>query len=199
MKIYLSLFLCLALSSYLFITEAALLPNSTRLSKSSEIPKCEEKPSFLSERKEEIVQGLDGLPRMILVARKASHYIESRSGKTHLLSEQDFKGTGKSTITCASLADALPRSYSLYAPVLLDLTEKKKSPNSLWQFQLMANAKELGVWNHKTVLDSKWLNQNASLKVYQLTHDEFEIMLIREFGGQTEYLSVRFEAISSLN
>lgn len=196
MKVYLFLFLYLTLSSFLLLTEAALKPDSTRLTRSTKIPICTEKPSFLLEQKNEITQGINGLPKMVLVARKATHYVESKTGKAHLLSEQDFKKNGKSTITCASLVDMLTQSYSLYAPVLLDLTNEKKIISSLWQFQMMSNLKELGVWNHKTVFGSKWMNQNASVKIYQLGHDEFEIMLIREHSGQTEYLSVKFEAVS---
>ncbi len=178
--------------AFVLLTVFWVLAEASPGAKPAKVPLCDGQPDFVNQHKEELTQGIEGLPKLILVGRKAFYYVESKNGQTRMQSEQDFEN-GKSKVNCATLKDRKSQSFSLYAPVLLDLTGQKSIKNTLWQFQVMANAKEVGVWNQMTVFGSKWTDQNAKVKVYQITHEEYEILLTRETENKIEHLSVRFD------
>lgn len=164
------------------------------------IPACDRAvESDVSRR--EVVGGLDLLPKMLLVGRVANHMVEVRdNNQTILLHGRQSFINAKSEILCATSNNKNVKVFSLYAPTLIDLSKKEKSATSFWQFQLMANSTQVGIWNAKSRIESKSASlekflksTGAQIKVYQISHDQYELVLSKIIGNQKELLSIIYD------
>jgi hypothetical protein len=163
---------------------------------------CSEKPDFLSQQR--VSLSLKNLPRVVLVGTSAEYYVETKSTGLKLWGRQSFK-SGKSEIVCGQMGQSQNSSFSLYGPTLLDLSGEKNVGDSYWQFHMIANTKNFGIWNKKTWLFPKTKDlekgiekTGAQMQVYQISHDEFEMVLTRDSDQAVETLSIRFDAIQNL-
>jgi len=176
----------------------------------SEAPHCDGRPDFITEVRPEILGGFEKLPQLVLVASDAEYYVESKiSGKElQIHSYQSFTTTNpkeKSKIICATSKSSANDRYSLFAPTLIDTTVAQKVGQSLWQFQVLADKQGFSVWNthslafsEKDSLEKNLLKFGGSYRIYQLSHDQFEVVVSKDTEGLTQYLSVRYDAVKSL-
>ena len=169
---------------------------------SVKIPECNERPEFLSQNKTEIE--ITQIPKVILVGKKAEHYVQSKTSKLKLHGVQNFKKSA-SKIICGTARQRENQSFSLYAPTLIDFSSGKGISSAVWQFQMMANPKEFGVWNRQSRILSrsealqKTLQEiGGKVQIYQLSQNEYEILISKESESSSEYLSIRFDAVNHL-
>lgn len=171
-------------------------------------PVCDERPEFLTEMRNEFVGTLSRLPETVLVARDAEYYIEGKQAgeAVKLYGYQSFlQETSASQILCGSTAQTAKERFSLLAPTLIDTRKQPKIGQSLWQFQLFTEGNKYSFWNlkspslkNKGELE-KWLKSSgAQYKVYQRSHTEFELMLVKKDRDVTQYLSIRYDSVPNL-
>ncbi|MEK2646949.1 hypothetical protein [Bdellovibrio sp. BCCA] len=171
-------------------------------------PACEERPEFLTEIRNDFVGTVSRLPEAVLVARDVEYYIEGKHGDeaVKLYGYQSFlQQTAASQILCGSTPQAGKERFSLLAPTLIDTRKQPKIGQSLWQFQLMTEGNKYSFWNlkspalkNKTDLE-KWLKSSgAQYKIYQRSHTEFELMLVKKEREVTQYLSIRYDSIPDM-
>lgn len=168
-------------------------------------PACDNRPEFLTELRSEFVGSLKRLPETVLVARDVEYYVESTSGaeKTRLHGYQSFmKASVSGQILCGNVSQDLGQRFSLLAPTLIDTHKKHRAGQSLWQFQLLTEAQRFSFWNLKSAAMpqnenlEEWLESSgAQYKIYQRSHTEFELMLVKKEGETSQYLSVRYDAV----
>lgn len=168
-------------------------------------PACVSRPEFLTELRSELVGSLKRLPETVLVARDVEYYVESTSGaeKTRLHGYQSFlKSSSAAQILCGNVSQDLGQRFSLLAPTLIDTHKKHRVGQSLWQFQLLTEAQRFSFWNLKSAAMpqgeslEEWLEASgAQYKIYQRSHSEFELMLVKKEGDTSQYLSVRYDAV----
>lgn len=91
------------------------------------------------------------------------------------------------------------------APTLIDTHKENRVGQSLWQFQLLTDSQRFSFWNLKTAglrggesLEDWIKSSGAQYKIYQKTHTEYELMLIKTEGNVTQYLSVRYDSVPNL-
>lgn len=175
---------------------------------SLKVEECQSRPDFVGNQKSSSSIKLEALPPLLFVARKVDYYVENK--------EQTFKIWGRQSVTrieskilCANVSTA-PTQYgslrfSLYAPTLIDLTKDQKVGDSFWQFHLSTEGSQLGIWNQKSRMFSKVKNfesqmskMGVQVQIFQISHDEFELVLKREVKSFFETLSIRFETISEV-
>lgn len=162
------------------------------------IPNCDRAAEMETSRRE-VVGGFSQLPKMMLVGRLANHMVEVREkDHTVLLHGRQSFINAKSEIVCATTDLKEAKTFSLYAPTLIDL--KNKSGNSFWQFQMMANSTQVGIWNAKSRIESKSADlekflksSGAQVRLYQVSHDQYELVLSKENGSQKESLSIIYD------
>lgn len=171
-------------------------------------PECSARPDFMAEARTEIPGGLQALPKAVLVARDAEMWVEGQSsaGKdVRVHTYQSFvqeKTRATAKVLCGSTPMDFSNRYSLVAPTLIDVSRDQRVGNSMWQFQVIAEHKGFSAWNKK----SPSLSQNEKLeglmrqmktnyRVYQLSHNEYELLLQKEEGGVVQTLSIRYEAL----
>lgn len=166
------------------------------------IPECSSRPEFMYQNKTEL--DLAQMPKVILVGKNAEHYVESKTTKLKLHGVQSFT-KAQSKIVCGTARQRENQSFSLYAPTVIDFTDGKGLVNSVWQFQLMASPKEFGVWNQQSRILSKPLSLEKRLQdidgkvqFFQLSQNEYEMVISKETASTVEYLSVRFDAVTYL-
>lgn len=162
---------------------------------------CQSRPEFLEAKS---LSTLKALPSMVFVGKSAQYYVEDKSDHFRMWGEQSFI-KGSSRIVCASASGEKSRDFSIYAPTLMDLTGDKSVGDSYWQFHMVANSKQFGIWNQKSRLFSKTNDLEAGLgkiegqvQFLQISHDEYEMIITRENATTLEVLSVHFDAISNL-
>jgi hypothetical protein len=179
---------------------AALVP--TLAMAVSKVPECEKKSDLVSEGRP--LPSLKALPPLVYVGKSAKYSVEMKSQDGRLQGEQSFV-KGESRIACASGQFQKPTSFSMYAPTLIDLTGAKNIGDSYWQFHMTADQKHFGIWNQKSRLfsNSKDLDEGLSkvapqIQVFQLSHDEYEVIFTRETEQSIEVLSVRFDSVSKI-
>lgn len=177
---------------------AALVPPAFASEMKSAIPSCDQAADLDVSSRREVVGGFEQLPKMILVGRIANHIVEDREkDQTILLHGRQSFVNAKSEILCATTKTKDAKTFSLYAPTLIDLS--KKSGTSFWQFQLMANATQVGIWNAKSRIESKTdltkfvKSLGAQARLYQISHDQYELVLSKENGGHKETLSIVYD------
>lgn len=171
---------------------------------SEKVPSCES-----SEFKHFSIEGMPisfkDLPKSILLARNASMYYEDlKSGELKFKAYQSFT-TPESKIECASPNPKIESTISFNAPVLLDLSEGKTVGNSIWQFNLIAKGQKVGLWNQASQLLSKsfkledWLTNNSDqISFYQVSHDQFEMVIRLADRFDEKILVVVFDSIKGL-
>ena len=176
----------------------------------NDAPVCEGRPEFITEVRPEIIGGFEKLPKLVLVASEADYYIESKTETSDLKihSYQSFASQGpkeKSKIICGSSKNADAFRFSLFAPTLIDTTLAKKTGQSLWQFQMLADKEGFSVWNKRSLAFSEGENLEKALlkfggnyRIYQLSRDQYEVVVSKDTAGVTQYLSIKYDAIKSL-
>ncbi len=167
---------------------------------------CDKPPEFVSSIKGTEIISTENLPKMVFVASRAEYYVENRNSNLKIWGKQSFKNP-ESEIMCASGTQTLSESqgFSQYAPTLLDLTSDKKTENSYWQFHMMADKKNIGIWNQKSRIYSQIKDVGQALakiggqvKILQTSHDQFEMKIVKEIGANIEVLVVYFDAYSKI-
>lgn len=171
---------------------------------------CGDRPEFLTESRTEIVGTIDKLPQMgVLVARDAEYYVEGQTetgSPIRVHGYQSFVRTQSNTkILCGQNSKGVKERFSVFAPTLIDTTLAHKTGNSIWQFQIVANEDQFSAWNIKSPVsnDSEKLGKvlgkmGSKYKIYQTGHNEYELMVIQENKGITEYLSIRYDAVRAV-
>lgn len=168
-------------------------------------PACEARPDFLSEIRTEFTSSLQHLPQTVLVARDVEYYVEGqRDEKTiRLHGYESFLKKNSSQVLCGNGPEMTER-FSLVAPTLIDTHKKPRVGQSLWQFQMMSEGGKFSLWNLKSPsltasenVESLIKQSGASYKLYQRSHDVFELLVVKKEGGVTQYLSIRYDAVGS--
>lgn len=105
-------------------------------------------------------------------------------------------------ILCGTTPENFANRFSMMAPTLIDASSDRKVGNSMWQFQVIADAKGYSVWNKQSPsfsraegLDKTFKGQHVNYHLYQISHNEFELVVEQNTGGMSETLSVRYEAL----
>jgi hypothetical protein len=169
---------------------------------SNQVPECKSQPDYLSHGK--VLSSVKSLPRMVYIAKRAIHFIEGKDNGFRLWGEQSFV-RGQSRIVCASNAGLNNQSFSLYAPTLIDLSGEKSNAESYWQFHMISNPEQFGIWNKKSSIFSQTKDLEAGLKkigaqvqIIQISRDEYEFQFSRETNKTFEILSIRFDAVPDI-
>lgn len=165
------------------------------------------RPEFLSEVRTDFAGSLNSLPQTLLVARDAEYYVEGKRGEEtiKLHGYQSFlKKASAAHIICGSASQATER-FSLLAPTLIDTHKKPRVGQSLWQFQMMTDGGKFSFWNLKSPsfgseqnVETLMKESGATYKVYQRSHDEFELLVTKKEGDITQYLSIRYDAVRNM-
>ena len=103
-------------------------------------------------------------------------------------------------IVCGEISNDESRRFTMQAPTIIDSTKNQKVGNTFWQFQMLSKDKELSAWNLKSpsLSNSKELDKTlkdfkATYKIYQLSHNEFEVLLSKQEQGTKHYLMVKYQ------
>lgn len=173
-------------------------------------PNCEGRPEFITEVRPEIIGGFEKLPQLVLVAHEAEYYVETKNSDANLKvhSYQSFT-TGsekeKSKIVCGNTKSTENLRYSLFAPTLIDTTKTQKVGQSLWQFQVLSDKEGFSVWNQRSLafndgenLEKALMKFGGNYRIYQLSHDQYEVVVSKDTEGATQYLSIKYDAVKSL-
>lgn len=165
----------------------------------SKVSECRSRPEFLSRGKI-----ISSLPRMALIGKSANFYVESKNLKTRIWGTQNFV-RGESKIVCGSTPANESHSFSIYAPTLIDHSSENRVGPSYWQFHMIANAKQFGIWNQKSRLFSKAKDLEEGLSrigahmlILQISVDQYELIFTREREQWTEIISIRYDAVPAL-
>lgn len=173
----------------------------------SSAPACEQRPDFLTEMRNDFVPSLERLPETVLVAREAEYYVEGKQAgeAVKLYGYQSFLKTSPSQVLCATSAQGLKERFSLFAPTLIDTHKQPKVGQSLWQFQMMTEGEKYSFWNLKSPAQQdmanmeQWLKSHgAQYKIYQKSHTEFELLLVKKDQDVTQYLSIRYDSVPNI-
>jgi len=125
------------------------------------VPVCSQAPAFVSEK---TIDSFDSshLPERVLVARSVEVWAENKSRGMMLLGYHNFKSM-KADVHCSNppLQGAL--NLTALVPTLLDLTPEKSWGDSLWQIQILTDAKRAGLWTQK----SRLMSADQSRKIMQ--------------------------------
>lgn len=173
-------------------------------------PTCDGRPEFITEVRPEIIGGFEKLPQLVLVAHEAEYYVESKNSDSNLKihSYQSF-ATGssleKSKIICGNTKQSESLRYALFAPTLIDTTKAQKVGQSLWQFQVLSDKEGFSVWNQRSLafndgenLEKALLKFGGNYRIYQLSHNQYEVVVSKDTEGATQYLSIKYDAVKSL-
>ncbi len=166
------------------------------------VSECRTKPEFFSHGK--VLTSIKDLPKVVLIGKRAIYYVENKNSGFRLVGEQSFV-KGQSRIVCATMPEVSSQSFSMYAPTLIDLTGDQSIGDSYWQFHMIANEKQFGIWNKQSRvfskskdLESGLAKTGAQIQVIQISRDQFEIQFSRESDKTNEVLSIRFDALSQI-
>ena len=120
------------------------------------------------------------------------------------LSEQSFV-TGVSRFVCGQSSDQKAKNFSLYGPTLLDLTREPKLSESYWQFRMISNAKQFGIWNQKSRIFARSKHfpsaldlRGQHLAIFPLSDGRFEMQITRETEAYLETLAIVFETVREI-
>lgn len=160
---------------------------------------CADRPEFVSEVRLEPVGSLDKLPSMgVLVAREAEYYIEGqteRGAPVKVHGYQSFVADSKNKILCGTGSHNMQERFSVMAPTLIDTTQAQKIGNSVWQFQILAKGDQFSAFNMKSL--GNLAKVGSQYQIYQVSPNEYEMMVVQEKQGVRQYLSIRYDAIAS--
>lgn len=208
-KLFSNISLALATTASIASTSS---PNATVATKVSysEAPECEGRPEFITEVRPQIIGGFEKLPSMVLVARDAEYYIESKVGgenvKIHSYQSFEAASASDTKVVCGSSAKSTKNlRFSLLAPTLIDATPSKKVGQSLWQFQMLAAPKGFSAWNQRSLaltqqesLEKTLGDFGGSYQIYQLSPEKYELVVSKSTSSVLQYLSIKFDAVKSL-
>lgn len=194
------------------ITQAERKESLTGLMKLSftVAPNCDGRPEFITEVRPEIIGGFEKLPQLVLVANEAEYYVESKNSEAQVKihSYQSFLNTSpkeKSKIICGNTKSSENFRYSLFAPTLIDTTKTQKVGQSLWQFQVLSDKEGFSVWNQRSLafnqgenLEKALMKFGGNYRIYQLSHDQYEVVVSKDTEGSTQYLSIKYDAVKTL-
>lgn len=185
------------------------LPANTQVAKQltySQVNNCTQRPEFLTHPKVESVSRFEQLPKALYVAQEVEYYVEgsSPSGQpVQAYSVQSFesKNLNKNPeVVCGDMSNDENRRYTMQAPTIIDSTINQKVGTTFWQFQLLSKDKELSAWNLKSPslsrsiqLEKTLKDFKATYKIYQVSHNEFEVLLIKKEQGTQHYLKVKYQ------
>lgn len=187
--------------SILILLSELVLANSNKADKVKTVPTCENhQEMFSTQNVGVLVKNIESLPKLVYVAKRARYYIESKKHNFQLAAAQSFL-KGEAKILCSTLSEITEKSFSLYAPALIDMTESKKTGNSFWQFHISVKKAQLGIWNQKSRMfnqasdiEKALASNGLQLQIQQISHDEFEMIFSRENGDYSERLLIRYDA-----
>lgn len=169
---------------------------------------CKNRPEFMTVGRTELPGGLEALPKAVLVARDAEVWVEGvdKTTEVRVHAYQSFlkpKHREQGKVLCGQSPENFRDRFAITAPTLLDLTPEKKIGDSFWQFQVVAQGEGFSMWNQRTsqpllsdVTAALALKQSRTpYKVYQVGHNEYEVLFQRESSGVIQTLSIRYEAL----
>lgn len=170
---------------------------------------CQDRPEFLTELRSDLLGSISQIPETVLVARDAEVYVDGTANgeafKIHAYQSFLKPEDSSAEILCATTPADFKERFSIYAPTLIDTKKVPKVGHSLWQFQLLADSGKFAFWNFKSTslkpnqnLEDFLKTSGATYKIYQKTHTEFELMLVKKTGDVTEYLSITYDAVPRL-
>lgn len=174
-----------------------------------EVRNCEGRPDFITEVRPEIIGGFKKLPRIVLIAKEAEYYVESKTSESNLKihSYQSFTTMDpkeKSKIICGNAKSTENLRFSLFAPTLVDTTNTMKIGQSLWQFQILSSKDGFSVWNKRSLALAEGENLEKALipfggnyRIYQLSSDQYEVVVSKDTEGVAQYLSIKYDAVKS--
>lgn len=113
------------------------------------VPPCGLRPEIFTEPAQVI--HTKNLPKALMVGRIAEVWIESKDGQMKLHARHNFK-SGQKEFLCATLPPSRRENFSFPLLTLLDRSEQKSTGDALWQFQVMVNGSQLGLWSQKSGL-----------------------------------------------
>lgn len=175
----------------------------------NEVPDCEGRPEFITEVRPQILGGFEKLPKLVLVASESDYYIESKASGADIRihSFQSFKNAGSkenSKVVCGFSKELASNRFALFAPTLIDTTAAKKIGQSLWQFQMLSDKRGFSVWNQRSLafsenesLEKNVLKFGGNYRIYQLSPDQYEVVISKDEGGLVQYLSVRYDVVKN--
>jgi hypothetical protein len=114
------------------------------------VPVCEQTPSFVTEKP---IDAFDAtrLPERVFVARSVEVWAENKSRGMMLLGHHNFKSM-KADVHCSTPLQDGALNLTALVPTLLDRTQTKTWGDSLWQMQILSEAKRAGLWTQKSRL-----------------------------------------------
>lgn len=194
------------------ITQAERKVSTNELRKITfrETPTCDGRPDFITEVRPELIGSFEKLPKLVLVAKEAEYYVESKSpgNDVKIHSYQSFMAPrphSDSKIVCGSIKNRSPFRFSLFAPTLIDTTDKREVGQSLWQFQLLADQEGFSVWNKRSLAFSENENLEKALlkfgghyRIYQLNSHQYEVVISKETSSMAQYLSIKYDAVEKV-
>ncbi|MBX3040082.1 MAG: hypothetical protein KF789_05160 [Bdellovibrionaceae bacterium] len=175
--------------------------------KSSDAVACTTRPDFLSDTKSEIAGGFEALPKTVLVARDAEIWVEGQDNNrpVQIHAYQSFlrpKKNAEGRVLCGQTPERFRERFSIVAPTLVDSSKDHKIGHSFWQFQIVADDQKFSVWNHKSPMSTQSGSMSELLKkdktpyrLFQVGHNEYEMIIQKEASGLLHTLSIRYEAL----
>lgn len=175
--------------------------------KSSETVACSSRPSFVVDSRSEIAGGFEALPKSVLVARDAEIWVEGQENgpSIRVHAYQSFlkpKKGSEGKVLCGQTPDGFRERFAITAPTLVDFSEDRKIGHSFWQFQIVADDQKFSVWNHKSPMSTKsglisdlLKKDKTPYRLYQVGHNEYEMIIQKETAGVLQTLSIRYEAL----
>ncbi len=143
---------------------------------------------------------LSELSNIYLLAREAKIYVET--SELTLQAKQDFLNP-HSQIECFSGSSKAGVKVSLNVPSLLDFSAPKSAGNSVWLFNLIVDAHQIGIWNQFSHLlsnsfklsDLLTFSANQQILFSQINHDEYELIIKWKSQDQTDAAVIIFDAV----
>lgn len=172
-----------------------------------QVEKCLQRPDFLSQTQALNAVQVQSIQHQVLVGKKADFYVEAPNSDgtlSQVHTAQFFKDKkSKSKVICGQAQEA-QKTFSIYAPTLLDNSLEKRVGNSFWQFQINAQTNQFASWNRRTQalkgslsLDKTLASVGAEYKIYQLNEKEVQIVFSKEQDGVMQFLSIQYDLINN--
>ena len=149
------------------------------------------------------------LPKALLLGRSAEISVQGQDlQKDFQIQESQSFLAAETKVLCASTPGANFYSKSeefqteIQAPVLLDLTQENSTGNSVWTFRTQVQKDKVISWNTVSKISSLSFSPNrsigaqASVEVYQVSHDQFRIDYFTETPEQRRKVSVLYDMVN---
>lgn len=172
-------------------------------------PECGDQAAPAPEHRTEVPGGFGNLPKGLLVARDAEYSIEGRTQQgqpVRIHAYQSFMKNSKQRqhgrVLCGSVPEEFSDRLAIFAPTLIDLGSGRKTGNSFWQFQILAEGRAFSVWNKKSAalsshskIEQKLKDLKAPYRLYQTGHNEYELVISKDVAGLNHQISIRYDAV----